>query len=297
MLLRAVRLNVLIGLALLVLGSTATAQTAATRPTLTPAAAGEAAPADQPTGLIGKTDVVWQHVTFDTRPAGFAAPRRSLFRDIAGDFGRFFTSKETYGLLAVGLTGALSVRGLDDNIVRSPFNSEREAGGLSAVDGILDPGAVLGGAEVQLGAALAAYGFGHWLDKPAVAELGRDLLRAQILTQSVTHAIKHTARRTRPDGSSQSSFPSGHTAGAFATATVLRDHYGWKVGGPAYAVATYIAASRLSENRHFLSDVVFGAAIGLAAGRTIGFSAGAARFDVSPFVAPGGGGVTVTISR
>ncbi len=113
----------------------------------------------------------------------------------------------------------------------------------------------------------------------------------------MTHAIKHTVRRTRPDLSSQSSFPSGHTASAFTPATVLRDHYGWKAGVPAYAVATCIAASRLSENRHFLSDVVFGAAIGLAAGRAIGFSAGGTRFDVSALLAPGGGGVTLAISR
>jgi membrane-associated phospholipid phosphatase len=54
----------------------------------------------------------------------------------------------------------------------------------------------------------------------------------------------------------------------FASATVLQRHFGWK-GAIAYTAAAYVAASRLHENRHYLSDVVFGAAIGTVAGRTV----------------------------
>ena len=57
-------------------------------------------------------------------------------------------------------------------------------------------------------------------------------------------------------------FPSGHASTTFASASVLEAHFGWKFGVPAYAFATYVAASRLHENRHYLSDVVFGGAIG-----------------------------------
>ena len=52
-------------------------------------------------------------------------------------------------------------------------------------------------------------------------------------------------------------------------------------------MASYVAASRLSENQHFLSDVVFGAAIGIAAGRTVTFGTGSTRFEVSPMATPG----------
>ena len=76
---------------------------------------------------------------------------------------------------------------------------------------------------------------------------------------------------------------------------MLQRHYGWKAGIPAYAVASYIAASRLSENKHFLSDVAFGAMIGLAAGRTVTFDRGSTRFEIAPLVAPGGGGVRMTV--
>jgi membrane-associated phospholipid phosphatase len=53
---------------------------------------------------------------------------------------------------------------------------------------------------------------------------------------------------------------------SFASATVLQRELGWKVGIPAYAVASFIGASRIEDKRHFLSDVAFGAAIGIARG-------------------------------
>lgn len=221
---------------------------------------------------------------------------RSLAADIATDFSRFFTSRGTYQILAVGLTGSLSAKGFDKQVVASPFNAER-FDGRSAVDAVFDPGAVVGGAAVQAGAALTTYGLGAWLDKPGLERLGRDLVRAQVLTQSVTLAVKYTVQRTRPDSSGQTSFPSGHTSSAFATATVLQSHYGWKAGVPAYAAAAYVAASRLSENKHYLSDVVFGAAIGLAAGRTVGFTVHRTTVAISPLAVPGGAGVTVVVSR
>jgi len=273
------------------------AASAQTRPV--PAGLPDAVTTAEAPGIPRLPTDVWRHVTFDrkTGTETTGASSRSFLRDVAGDFRHFFTSRDTYLLLTAGLAGSLAVHPLDDRVVASPFNSERIGSTFETVDEILDPGAVLGGFEVQLGASLATYGFGTWLDKPGVAALGRDLLRVQILTQAVTHAIKFSVQRTRPDQSAANSFPSGHTSSAFAAATVLKDHYGWKVGGPAYGIAAYIAASRLSENRHYLSDVVFGAAIGLAAGRTIGFSAGATRFELSPLVAPGGAGLQVAIGR
>jgi membrane-associated phospholipid phosphatase len=90
------------------------------------------------------------------------------------------------------------------------------------------------------------------------------------------------------------SFPSGHTSSAFATAAVLERHYGWKVGVPAYAAATYVGGSRLSENKHYLSDVIFGAAIGVVCGRATTVGSGRARMAMSPIAAPGGAGVEFT---
>src|SRR5437868_8448594 len=49
----------------------------------------------------------------------------------------------------------------------------------------------------------------------------------------------------------------------------LERHLGWRGAVPAYVIASYVAASRLHENRHFASDVVFGSAVGIIAGRTV----------------------------
>jgi hypothetical protein len=92
--------------------------------------------------------------------------------------------------------------------------------------------------------------------------------RAIALT-SVTHiTTAFLVQRPRPGGRGDylpfaSSFPSGHASSAFATAASLGYAYGWKAGVPAFFVASAIAASRVSENAHWLSDVVAGAALGL----------------------------------
>ncbi len=75
---------------------------------------------------------------------------------------------------------------------------------------------------------------------------------------------------------------------------MLQRHYGWKVGIPAYAVAGYIASSRLSEARHYLSDVVFGAAVGTLVGRTVTVDLGKNRFAVSPLLVLRGAGLQFT---
>src|SRR6185503_17005442 len=85
----------------------------------------------------------------------------------------------------------------------------------------------------------------------------------------LTQVLKYSTRRERPDGSAKTSFPSGHASDTFAFATALERHFGWKGALPAYVAASYVAISRLPANRHWLSDAVFGASVGLIAGRTV----------------------------
>jgi len=83
----------------------------------------------------------------------------------------------------------------------------------------------------------------------------------------IVNGIKYTAGEERPDGTTSNSFPSGHTATAFMAATILHKEYGltrspwFSVGG--YTVATGIAAFRVMNNRHWVSDVLTGAGIGI----------------------------------
>lgn len=84
---------------------------------------------------------------------------------------------------------------------------------------------------------------------------------------SVVNGLKYTMKVERPDGSNRRSFPSGHTATAFMTATMLHHEYGLTVSPwisvAGYATATVTAVSRQLNNRHWLSDVLVGAGIGI----------------------------------
>jgi hypothetical protein len=90
------------------------------------------------------------------------------------------------------------------------------------------------------------------------------LAKAYVATMAVVFTLKPLVDRTRPDGGSQS-FPSGHAGSAFAGAAFLQMRYGWRWGIPAYAVAAFVAYSRVESKRHYTSDVVAGAALGIGA--------------------------------
>ena len=80
------------------------------------------------------------------------------------------------------------------------------------------------------------------------------------------NGLKYTVKRIRPDGSRHNSFPSGHTATAFMTATMLHKEYGWRspwfsIGG--YTAAAVTGVSRILNNKHWMTDVASGAAIGI----------------------------------
>ena len=199
------------------------------------------------------------------------------------DFRRF-PSLQTMTFLSIGGVAA-GMSTTIDHSVTSTFSAVSPR-----VDRAMSSGAILGGPEFQFGAAFATLAIGKVSGQARVADVGSKLLRAQLLAQTVSGAIKVSVNRTRPDGTNLS-FPSGHTSVSFASATVLQRELGWKVGIPAYAVASFIGASRIEDKRHFLSDVAFGAAIGLAAGRTVTIGSGRNKFAMAPMAAPGGAGV------
>lgn len=209
----------------------------------------------------------------------------SLFRDLALDFRRL-PSRDTARILGAAAGISLATQRQDVRLTRLISSSP-------SLDTAFEPGEVIGGGVAQVGAAFATFAIGRMARSPRLARVGADLARAQLLNAVLTQGLKVSVGRTRPNGS-RYSFPSGHTSSSFATGAVLQRHFGWKAGLPAYGLAAYIAGSRLQENKHYLSDVVFGAGVGLVAGRTVTIGRGRAKFAVLPFAASGGGGIGVS---
>jgi hypothetical protein len=96
------------------------------------------------------------------------------------------------------------------------------------------------------------------------------LLLSNIILNTTVFTVKKLSHQLRPDGSNYHSFPSGHTAVAFASAGFLYQEY--KEVSPWYGVAGYAMATatgylRIYNNKHWLSDVVTGAGIGIVSSK------------------------------
>jgi membrane-associated phospholipid phosphatase len=92
------------------------------------------------------------------------------------------------------------------------------------------------------------------------------IAKSEAIMLGSTFLIKHLSQETRPDGSDNLSFPSGHTAQAFLAASIVhtefRDKSQW-YGIGAYTVATSVAVLRMVVDKHWQSDVVAGAGFGI----------------------------------
>lgn len=92
------------------------------------------------------------------------------------------------------------------------------------------------------------------------------LVKSELIMSAFVFPIKAWSKQIRPDGSNDQSFPSGHTAQAFVSATFLHKEYGHK--SIWYSIAAYTTAStvgiyRVLNNQHFVSDILVGASIGI----------------------------------
>jgi membrane-associated phospholipid phosphatase len=244
------------------------------------------------TGLAQAAAALAQNAPVPAEPehSGFTA----LLKASVSDFKAFPQRPSTWVILGVGGVGALAAHPVDDTL-NAHLVSEKSGRFFAA-------GKWLGNPYVVSAGAVGLWGYGRWIEKHPkgeprtnkIAHIGFDLMRVQILSQALVQGIKYSAQRDRPTGEC-CAFPSGHAASAFATASVLERHFGYRNSWPALAVASYIAASRLHDNRHFLSDVVFGAAVGTASGWTVVGRHGRSNYSLVPAAVPGG--VAVMVAR
>ena len=215
----------------------------------------------------------------------------ALWHGTVSDFATFPRRKSTWVILALGGAGAVAVH---------PFDHEINAKlvGNATVSRVFAAGEYLGLAWVQAGIGVGTYVIGRYMLPPdpgtkhsnKVAHIGFDLVRAQILVQSLTVGLKLAVQRDRPTGEC-CAFPSGHASMTFATAAVLERHFGWRNAWPTLLIASYVSASRLHDNVHWASDVVFGAALGMASGWTVVGRHGRSNYTWMPIRVPGGVGI------
>jgi len=215
---------------------------------------------------------------------GFAA----LLYETGADFRAFPHRQSTWVILGIGGAAAALAHPADDE-------ANARLVGSRAVGRFFAPGKYVGSAPVQAGVGAGLYLIGRYVlseteGEPKtnkVSHLGFDILRANIVAQALTQAVKLSVRRDRPTGEC-CAFPSGHAATTFAVASVLERHLGYRAAWPTLVIATYVGASRMHDNRHFLSDVVFGAALGTASGWTVVGRHGRSEYALLPVPVPGG---------
>ena len=98
-------------------------------------------------------------------------------------------------------------------------------------------------------------------------EGGWQYLKGFGANMGATYALKYAINKPRPDGATDGhAFPSGHTSFAFQGASFIQRRYGWGYGIPAYAIAGFVAYSRVEglNDRHDWYDVTAGAIVGIA---------------------------------
>jgi len=206
---------------------------------------------------------------------------KAMIKDLVSDVAHL---PSTENLFWAGIGGglALAVHPADENVNQSLVNSD-------FAKNFFVLGKYLGELYTLLPAAVTVYTVGRAKDQPKMSHVGMDLIQSLLVSEGLVQTLKYATQRERPDGSDNHSFPSGHAADTFAFATALERHLGWKGAVPAYIFSSYVAISRLPDNRHWLSDTVFGASVGIIAGRTV--TRHGRDFPVMVVAVPGGGAI------
>jgi hypothetical protein len=217
-------------------------------------------------------------------PASPANPFVNLLPNLGHDL-RSLASEST--VLVMGVGGAATIASHNNDLkIRDWVLKQPKDPGLAQF------GNAAGDAYLQGGLAVATWLVGRNGGHPRLESLGSDLIRAQILNGVLTVPVKYAVNRDRPDAGHHS-FPSGHTSATFATAAVISRDYGVAASLPFYALGGLVSWSRIRTNHHWLSDDVFGAAIGITAGLAV-TKGHSSKWSVVPVKTTGGGAIYVT---
>ncbi|MBI4886379.1 MAG: phosphatase PAP2 family protein [Acidobacteria bacterium] len=214
----------------------------------------------------------------------------TVFRCVFHDIGQIGGHASLLWLAAGGTVAGGSLL-LDDEVLKLMRDPDQDTS--------VAAGENLGEAGLHFGVPAALYVIARTTGHPKLAALSITLVRTQVVNGFLTRSLK-LLPRPRPYQEkatpTKGSFPSGHTSAAFASATVLTRRWGWRAGVPAYTVATFVGVTRL-QNIHYLSDVTFGAALGIASGLAVHTNILSSRHaSIEPIVGRGKTGVALSIA-
>jgi membrane-associated phospholipid phosphatase len=208
-------------------------------------------------------------------------PFRRIVQNLVHDF-KALPNLDSLLILGAGAAGAMAVHPVDDDVANWMAGQDYSS--------YAPLGDSLGVGWVHGVAAIGTYSIGRLAHDAKATHVGSDLIRAQFMNLILTRSLKLAVDRERPGGGSHS-FPSGHSSAAFTTASILHGNFGWKVGVPAYSISGFIAWARFRDGSHWVSDVVFGSALGLAVGRAVIVGHQPRKWAVVPTASKGGGGL------
>ena len=165
---------------------------------------------------------------------------RLLFHMKAQDWFQFSLRRGWFRISLVSLTVSL--------VLLLPSHSVKAASAIETAGDVLVYALPATGAGLTLA----------YRDGQGALEFGESLA----MTAAVTYGLKYTVDERRPNGG-RNSFPSGHASFSFSSAEFMRKRYGWEYGIPAYALASFVAYSRVESRQHHAHDVIAGASIGI----------------------------------
>jgi hypothetical protein len=189
-----------------------------------------------------------------------AAYGKAFLPDLVDGTKRIFSKDiAPVALIGLGLTGlAFTV----DHQVQDYFQDRQPISHVSHY------GDSWGQGYVPFGLGVAMFATGEIIDNKRLTDTGVVSIEALAVTGIATESLKYITHRERPNHQDNMSFPSGHASMTTAFAASVSEMYDWNLGiaVPLFSVATFVGASRIQDNMHYLSDVVAGMALGTVVG-------------------------------
>ena len=172
---------------------------------------------------------------------------------------------------------------IHDDLIRDAFQRNRTHGLDQASKYFFEP---LGSGVIMIPLTAGFWAFGEITDNRRAARAGLTGIKAMAITAVFTYAFKYATQRHRPyedyppnpriwegpfGSYTSTSFPSAHSSVIFAVATVFATEYRDKIWVPilSYSLASLASVSRVYDDKHWASDVIFGSALGFFIGKFV----------------------------